>query len=60
MTLLQRLEAIAKKHCFVPQLTARNSDRLDFHDVGCVSLKDALHEAYLMGRADEKKATKTS
>jgi hypothetical protein len=58
MTLLERLEEIARKHCFVPQLTPRNSDRLDFHDVGCVSLADALAAAYRMGRVDEKAGVK--
>ncbi len=52
-TLLERLEEIARKHCNVPQLTVRHRDCLDFHDVGCVELKDALEEAYRMGRRDQ-------
>lgn len=50
--LLKRLEAIALEHTGVPQLTARNRDALDFHDVGCVSLQRALHAAYMMGRRE--------
>jgi hypothetical protein len=56
-TLLLRLEVIARAHCDVPTLTARRSDRLDFHNVHCVSLKDALHMAYLLGRKEQQQAT---
>lgn len=51
--LLKRLEAIAREHTLVPQLTARMSDSLDFHDVSCVGLQRALEEAYKMGRRDQ-------
>ena len=55
-TLQEKLAAIAKKHLNVPTLIARNRDGLDFHDVHCVSLKDALHEAYLLGQREQKAA----
>lgn len=55
-TLLTRLETIAREECFVPQLTARNSDSLDFHDVSCLSLQAAMRRAYEMGLADAERA----
>ena len=47
----QQLEAIAKKHLWIETLATRHSDRLDFHEVGVGSLKDALRAAYEAGRA---------
>ncbi len=52
--LLPRLEEIAREHTLVPQLTARNSDSLDFHDVSCVGLRRALEAAYAMGCRDQQ------
>ena len=45
-----RLEQIARRCCGVPTLETRMSDRLDFHDVACWSLKDALRAAYGLDR----------
>ena len=45
----QTLEAIARKHLRVPTLKARNSDALDFHDVGVGSLRAALTAAFVAG-----------
>lgn len=43
------LEGIARKNLRIPTLKVRGRDRLDFHDVGVASLKDALREAFLAG-----------
>ena len=43
------LTQIAKNHLGIETLEARNSDQLDFHDVGVISLKKALYAAYIMG-----------
>jgi hypothetical protein len=43
------LAQIAKDHLFIETLEARNSDQLDFHDVGVISLKKALYAAYIKG-----------
>lgn len=45
------LEDIARRHCGVDTLTVRGGDRLDFHDVGVVGLRDALAEAFKAGRS---------
>lgn len=45
-----RLTRIAAHHLNIPTLKAQHSDRLDFHDVGVVSLKAALEAAYNAGR----------
>lgn len=46
---LAALEHIARRHLCVATLQERHTDRLDFHDVGVVSLRYALYEAYLLG-----------
>lgn len=52
--LFARLEKLAKEHIpGIDTLKTRNSDRLDFHDVGVASIVDAMHAAYLMGIDDE-------
>ena len=51
-TKLQILKEIARKHLRVQQLTSRNSDQLDFYDCGCANIKDALEEAYDLGKND--------
>lgn len=43
------LEGIALRRLFIATLQTRNSDRLDFHDVGVSRLSNALYEAYLLG-----------
>lgn len=43
------LTQIARRYLRIPTLEQRNSDRLDFHDVGVGSLQDALEAAYLAG-----------
>lgn len=43
------LTLIAKQHLGIETLETRNSDRLDFHDVGVVSLKEALYAAFVVG-----------
>lgn len=45
----QVLEDIAEKHLGINTLKVRNSDSLDFHDVGVASLKAALEAAYRAG-----------
>ena len=42
-------ETIAREELFIPTLAKRGLDALDFHDVGVVSIKRALHSAYLAG-----------
>ena len=46
---LALLENIARRRLFVDTLQERRSDRLDFYDIGVVSLRGALFEAYLLG-----------
>ncbi len=41
---------IAQQHLGIETLVTRNSDGLDFHDVGVASLKDALAAAFEAGR----------
>ena len=43
------LASIARTELGVETLAPRGRDSLDFHDVGVVSLKRALHRAYLAG-----------
>ena len=43
------LEMIANQHLQIRTLETRNSDRLDFHEVGVAGLKDALNAAYEAG-----------
>lgn len=43
------LALIAKNHLGIETLEVRHSDRLDFHDVGVASLKEALHAAFMFG-----------
>jgi hypothetical protein len=46
----QQLATIARRVLRIPTLESRNSDRLDFHEVGVGELKDALRLAYQAGR----------
>jgi hypothetical protein len=46
----QLLTAIAREHLGIATLEARNSDRLDFHDVSVWGVKNALRLAYQAGR----------
>lgn len=41
---------IAKKHFQVSTLAKRNSDSKDFHDVAIWDIKDALTDAYNLGK----------
>lgn len=43
------LLSIAKQHLGIDILDVRNSDSLDFHDIGVSSLKQALHAAFAAG-----------
>ena len=43
------LTKIAKRHLGLDTLVTRNSDRLDFHDLGTANVVDALHAAFLAG-----------
>lgn len=49
----EQLEAIARKHLCIETLATRNSDRLDFHEVGVGSLRDALEAAFRAGQAQD-------
>ena len=42
---------IAAKHFHIETLEARNSDRLDFHDVAVWSIRAALEAAFAAGQA---------
>ena len=42
-------ETIAREVLQIPTLATRGRDALDFHEVGVLSLKEALHLAYLAG-----------
>jgi hypothetical protein len=41
---------LARKHFFLETLETRNSDSLDFHNVGVWVIRAALEEAYKAGR----------
>ena len=49
------IERIAKEHLGILCLETRNSDRLDFHDVGVGGVKAALEATYNAGRLYEIK-----
>jgi hypothetical protein len=49
---MKTLEMIAKKHADIPTLKERNSDSLDFHDLGVVSIRNMLYAAYQEGIED--------
>jgi len=40
---------IARRHFLIETIEARNSDRLDFHEVAVWSMADAIREAYRAG-----------
>lgn len=42
---------IAQQHLFIETLERRNADSLDFHDVSCWGVRDALEVAYAAGVA---------
>ncbi len=42
-------ETIAREVLDIPTLAKRGRDALDFHELGVVSIKRALHSAYLAG-----------
>ena len=42
-------ETIAREVLLIPTLATRGRDALDFHELGVVSLKRALHHAYVAG-----------
>jgi len=44
------LTEIAQRHFQIETLETRKSDSLDFHDVSVWSIKDALTEAYELGK----------
>lgn len=46
---------IARRHLHIGTLEARNSDRLDFHEVGVWAVLAALEAAYLAGMVDHLK-----
>lgn len=48
-TIDEIISSIARKSLGVQTLEVRNSDRLDFHDIGVGGLAAALKEAYLSG-----------
>ena len=47
----QLLARIAQEHLLIDTLETRNSDSLDFHDVGVWCVKSALMAAYQAGLA---------
>ena len=47
----QMLARIAQEHLLIDTLETRNSDSLDFHDVGVWCVKSALMAAYQAGLA---------
>jgi len=44
------LTEIAQRHFQIETLETRKSDSLDFHDVSVWSIKDALTEAFELGK----------
>ena len=53
----QLLAQIAQEHLLIDTLETRNSDSLDFHDVGVWCVKSALMAAYQAGLAAGQSAT---
>lgn len=51
-TTATRLSQIAREHLGIETLEPRNSDRLDFHEVGVVGLTQALDAAYRAGQEE--------
>ena len=47
----QLFTRIAQEQLGIQTLTPQNRDHLDFHDVGVLSLRDALDAAYRAGQA---------
>jgi len=43
------IRIIAKRSLGITTLETRNSDRLDFYDVSCSSVRESLEDAYLAG-----------
>lgn len=50
-TMQQQLACIATRELRIETLETRNSDSLDFHELGVSSLKSALEAAYQAGLA---------
>jgi hypothetical protein len=48
------LAEIAARHLHLETLETRNSDSLDFHDMGVWSIRQALEAAYEAGRQSRK------
>lgn len=46
------LTQIARRHLGIETLEVRNSDRLDFHEVGVAGVSQALDAAYIAGQAE--------
>jgi hypothetical protein len=53
-TLDDLLTQIAQQHLRIETLETRNSDSLDFHDVGVWCVRDALEAAFRAGQQDAK------
>ena len=49
------LTEIAQRHFQIETLETRKSDSLDFHDVSVWAIKDALNEAYQLGKKQGKR-----
>ena len=47
---------IAERHLGIETLETRNTDSLDFHELGVASIKAALEAAYEAGRSAAAKA----
>ena len=47
--ILKTIEGIAQKKLGIPTLKLRNSDTLDFYDIGVGSIREALEAAYRAG-----------
>jgi len=54
------LEAIARKHLGIPTLKPRGRDCLDFHEMSVWRLKDALQNAYDLGKLVGSESRETS
>jgi hypothetical protein len=53
-------ETIAREVLRIPTLATRGRDSLDFHELGVLSIKEALHLAYLAGCAATAKQIASS
>lgn len=58
MTANATIDQIARRHLGIETLAVRNSDSLDFHDLGVAGVKAALQAAFAAGQQASAAAAK--